>query len=367
MPSWSEMGSVFNTLRELDVSAIREEAERPVAIFCIGDRGIFEQLAPLLRAQNTNRHGPAGADPLFFRPLSAPGSDDELRRADLLLLLLDGRRPLPAAQTAPLGRLTALGVPTTILIVGAPSSAELGPPRPEFASAQIAVVPDLVAVGALAAVATAIFARLPGELHLAAARRLPGLRACYGEDLIGSVSFTNASFAVASSLPEQIPILSVPFVAADMVVLTKNQALMVYRLALAYGAPPEFKDRMAELAPVVGGGFLWRQLARSLIGLIPIWGVVPKVAVAYGGTYATGVAAQRWFADNEILSRARLRELTAEAMRLGRERAKALADSTRSTGEQARKGLAGIKLPQLPWQAKGGPKPPTDKDQAPGD
>src|SRR5687768_14378612 len=30
MPSWNEMGSIFNTVRELDVSAIREEAERPV-------------------------------------------------------------------------------------------------------------------------------------------------------------------------------------------------------------------------------------------------------------------------------------------------------------------------------------------------
>ena len=102
-----------------------------------------------------------------------------------------------------------------------------------------------------------------------------------------------------------------------MLVLTKNQALMVYRLGLAYGAPPEFRDRMAELGSVVGGGFAWRQLARSLVGLIPVWGVVPKVAVAYAGTYATGMAAWRWFADNELVSGARLQQ--HQAIARGRE------------------------------------------------
>ena len=81
---------------------------------------------------------------------------------------------------------------------------------------------------------------------------------------ISGVSFTNATYALASGLPEQIPILSVPFAAADIIVLTKNQAILVYRLALAYGAPPDFQDRIREVIPVVGGAFLWRQAARSL-------------------------------------------------------------------------------------------------------
>ena len=37
-------------------------------------------------------------------------------------------------------------------------------------------------------------------------------------------------------MPSLVPILGVPITAADTVVLTKNQALMVYRLALAFGA-----------------------------------------------------------------------------------------------------------------------------------
>lgn len=359
MASWNEMGSALNTLRELDVTAIREEAERPLTLVCLGDRALFDSLAGLLRPQGRNRHGAAGGDPLLHRPLASPGPEDELRRADLLLILLDGRRPLPVAATAPLGRLAALAVPTVIVIAGAAPGADLGPPRPEFAHAQIVVVPGVEAAS-VQAIGEAIFARLPGQLHLAAARRLPGLRDTYARDLVGSVSFTNASFAAASAIPQQIPILSVPFVAADMLVLTKNQALMVYRLALAHGAPPEFKDRIVEMGPVVGGGFLWRQLARSLIGLVPIWGVVPKVAVAYAGTYATGVAAWRWFADNEVLSRARLQELTAEAMRRARPIADTLVENARAQGERARQGFGNLRLPS--WKK---PAAPSVEDKGP--
>jgi len=359
MPGWNEMGAALSTLRELDVSAIREESERSVTIICLAERGLFEQAAALLRTLGRNRYGASGADPLLHRPLTEPGPDDELRRADLLLILLDGRRPLPTSLTAPLGRLAALAVPTVIVISGVATPGELGPPRPEFAHAQIVVVADLVGAEAASSVATAMLARLPGELHLAAARRLPGLREKYTRDLIGAVSFANASFATVSALPQQIPILAVPFFAADMIVLTKNQALMVYRMALGYGAPADFKDRLREVGPVVGGGFFWRQIARSLIGLVPVWGVVPKVAVAYAGTYATGMAAWRWFSDSELLSQDRLRQITAEAMRLGRERAVAITDAAKAQGEQARKGLFRLRLPGRP--APGGAPPPAEK------
>jgi uncharacterized protein (DUF697 family) len=361
VPSWNEMGAAFSTLRELDVTAIREEAERPVTIFCLGERGRFDQVAALLRAKGAHRFGPAGADPFVYRPLGG-GSDDELRRADLLLILLDGGTPLSHKDAAALARLGALNLPTTILICGVASPGELGAPRPEFAEATIAVAPTLEGPAAAATVAAAIYARLPGELHLALARRLPGVREVYARELVGSVSFTNASFAAASALPEQIPILAVPFVAADMIVLTKNQGLMVYRLALAHGAPPEFRERLLEVAPVIGGGFLWRQLARSLVSLIPVWGVLPKVSIAYAGTYATGVAAWRWFADGETFSPAGLRQLTNEALRVGRAQAKTLLEAARPKAKGKRKGFLG-----LPWpgRRKDEPRPVGEQEGRP--
>jgi hypothetical protein len=92
--------------------------------------------------------------------------------------------------------------------------------------------------------------------------------------------------------------------------------------------------------PVVGASFLWRQAARSLVGLIPIWGLVPKVAIAYAGTYTTGVAAWRWFESGEMASTEQIRRISQEAIAIGRVKAAELVDRAREAGgrlsEQAR-------------------------------
>jgi uncharacterized protein (DUF697 family) len=223
-------------------------------------------------------------------------------------------------------------------------------------------LPNVAAPDAGQRLAEALFERLPGDRHLAAARRLPGLRAVITRELINSTSFSNASYALASALPEQIPILSVPFAVADILVLTKNQALLVYKLALAHGAPPEFQARIKEVLPVIGGAYLWRQIARTLVGLVPIWGIVPKVAIAYAGTYATGVAAWRWFADGELVSAVRMRQIAEEAMHVGRERAQAMITAAQERGEinqnRLQRTFAELRE-RLPWR-KANPLPPGD-------
>ena len=49
--------------------------------------------------------------------------------------------------------------------------------------------------------------------------------------------------------------------------------------------------------------------------------MLPKVAVAYAGTYATGQAAALWYSRGEVLSKGALRRLYKEAMAIGRQRA----------------------------------------------
>ena len=100
--------------------------------------------------------------------------------------------------------------------------------------------------------------------------------------------------------------------AADTVILTKNQALLVYRLALAHGAPAEFQRRMIEITPVIGGAVVWRQVAGGLVGLIPGYGILPKTAVAYAGTYITGRAAELWYQRGAV-GKDDLRRIRAEA------------------------------------------------------
>ena len=65
-------------------------------------------------------------------------------------------------------------------------------------------------------------------------------------------------------------------------------------------------------------GFLFRQAARSLIGLLPGLGIVPKIAIAYAGTQAAGEAILRWCATGERLSNDSLRAYFDAAMQRGR-------------------------------------------------
>lgn len=340
MPSWNDLGATFNTLREIDVSVIREESEQPVTIACVGEQPALALALGLLNTSASRRYGPVGLNPLLIATLGevqrrglATDAGAAIRQADLLLIVLDGRAPVSAAAAATLRALADLALPTVIALCHTTTPPiPAGDTRRAFAFAHVVALPDPESPLAADALAGALLERLPGELHMAAARRLPGLRPAYARQLINATSFTNASYALASALPEQIPIFSLPFAAADILVLTKNQAMLVYKLALAHGAPPEFQARIREVLPVLGGAFAWRQLARTLVGLVPVWGVVPKVAIAYAGTYSTGVVAWRWFDSGELISGARLKEVTDEALRVGRERAQALADAARERG-----------------------------------
>jgi hypothetical protein len=55
------------------------------------------------------------------------------------------------------------------------------------------------------------------------------------------------------------------------------------------------------------------------VGLIPFIGIVPKVAVAYGGTWAIGRAVGLWATEGQLLTSARLRQLSREGFARGRE------------------------------------------------
>jgi len=90
------------------------------------------------------------------------------------------------------------------------------------------------------------------------------------------------------------------------------------------GMTSDFRTIMPQLAAVVGGGFLFRQLARGLVSLVPGIGIVPKVVVAFAGTYASGEAVRRWCAYGERIDREALRHVYHQALERGRETARTL-------------------------------------------
>lgn len=331
MPKWSDFGNIWSTVRELDVGQIQEQSERLLTIAIVGHRHALEEVNRLLRS-GTQSFPFMQQDSIRRIALDEASQHlDIIRAADLILIAVDVRQPLSERDQDALASATqTIRLPMLTVMLYQAEAALLRTPVAGYA----VHIPDPDALQAADVLAKAVLERLPDELHLSAARHLPGLRPVYARDLIAATSFSNASYSLASGLPEQIPVLNVPFVAADLLVLTKNQAILVYKLALAYGAAPDFQARLRELVPVIGGAFLWRQAARSLIGLVPVWGLLPKVAVAYAGTYTTGIAAWRWYESGEMVSRDQLKRITDEAITLGRSRAAELITRAREARSQ---------------------------------
>ena len=94
---------------------------------------------------------------------------------------------------------------------------------------------------------------------------------------------------------------------------------------------------------------MWRQIAAALVGLVPGYGIVPKTAVAYGGTYVVGLAATRWY-ETGLLTDAERKRITAEAASRARDAARKMAAQARAGGGKAgaRAGAAWTRSPGAP-------------------
>ena len=160
--------------------------------------------------------------------------------------------------------------------------------------------------------------RLPEHLQLGIARHVPLARSVYNKQLVDETSKANALYAASTAFAEVIPVLNIPLNVADSIVLTKNQLVMAYKLALAAGKTGTPNSVMTEIIGVLGSGFLMRQAARSLVGLIPAWGALPKVAIAYAGTYLVGQGISAWLKDGQKLTERELKRFYSEALQQGK-------------------------------------------------
>lgn len=324
MPKFGDITNVWSTIREINVSEIRESAEQPIDVALIGTPEMRRAARDALLLNVGRYPAPSRA---AFREFDLPlprERQSEVGQGDLAILVLDGSAPFESDVAATVDKLSMLSQPRVALVIGGNSAAISGDNVWYGSGLRLVFAADAQPQTVNRQLAPVIVDQLADDLKIAAARRLPGLRDQVGRWLVGDVSFSNATYALTSGLPEMIPILTLPLNAADMLVLSKNQALLVYKLALAWGAPSDFQAQMREILPVIGSGFLWRQVARQLVGLIPGFGILPKVAVAYAGTYATGQAAALWYRNGETLSREGLQRLYRQAMDVGRQRGREL-------------------------------------------
>jgi len=138
------------------------------------------------------------------------------------------------------------------------------------------------------------------ELAIPLARHILPFRQPVVDRIIKKISKENALFALATAIPDVIPLLSLPWAvaefASDTAILTANQIRMAFFLAAASDRPIGYKEQRGEIGSLVLGAFGWRAIARELVGKIPFGGgLVPKAAVAYAATRVVGLSLDRYY------------------------------------------------------------------------
>jgi uncharacterized protein (DUF697 family) len=142
-----------------------------------------------------------------------------------------------------------------------------------------------------------------GSKRLALAHNFAFMRRAVANEAVQATAMQNALVGAVAFVP-----------GADMPIMTANQAKMLLQIAAAYGEKlgPE---RLRELAAIVGGAFVFRTVARQLLGFVPVLGWAVKGGIGYAGTVAMGKAAVEYFEDGSDFAEVarRLREGAGKA------------------------------------------------------
>jgi len=261
------IGTVRNTisvLREVSIADLREEAERePTLLVIAPDEEVARELAAGLVGPDAHRQPKVAS--LFAR-----------------VELLDNYDAVVVYDPDKVGRAEELR-----------RAAKADGPSRVFSFRGI----DPRDMTALESTRSEIARRLPVRAP-AFGRFLPAFRAATVRAVIDESARANAEFALISNIPAVIPLVgSFAAAGADFLVLTKNQVMLVLKIAAIYrqdlGSYPKI---LRELVPVVGAGFVWRTVAREAASFLPFAaGTIPKVAIAYTGTVVAGRAAEFYF------------------------------------------------------------------------
>ena len=312
--------SFWRILGEIRPGAIRAEAEKSFCILICGEPGAGKRT---LRGALVGSRWPTEGTMPYVRIVEATPTDTF--GAGLALYVVDATRGLFRSNWDGAARLAAAGIPIVRVynkldLVSDPAEFERQARRSlQSVEDPVVFVEAVDATSVRRKLAPDMLRAAPG-LRLALGRRLPLLRDEAAAQVIDETSRTNAEFAILSSLPANIPLLSLGTIGADLIVMTKNQAMMLVKLAAVYGRPLDAPFRLAaELAPVVGAAFLWRTVARSLVGLLPgSVSAVPKTLIAYVGTAVVGRVAQTYYRTGVRPTRASIDAYTRDALAAAR-------------------------------------------------
>lgn len=343
MPSLSNLTSAWGLVSEMDLQPLRDQVDRPPSLALVGRVGSGRHTLAARIRRDPSRKDVEIASPIHILDLDQAGT---LPRLDLCLLLMEAGHDDHAERLLVRKWLDA-GV-QLLVVINQPSGAAASENQlfnvenAQRVESWVDWGKQNVLVGSLedthfllSEFVPAVMRLLPGQ-HLALGRYFPLFRVPVARHLINDSCMTNAGYSLSTGLMEIVPILNIPLNVADIVILTKNQLFLVFKLGLALGMSTRLQPYLTAFGGVLGGGFFWRQVARMLVGLIPAWGILPKVGVAYAGTYVVGNAVLQWYITGKHVSKEQMRRLYAQAYASG----KRLASRMKP------------RLPRLPWRSR---------------
>ncbi len=280
------IGSVrnfVNVLKEIRFDEIRESAEQAPSLLILAQRDDHARAVAQVLAGEHHRAQVESAR-LDGNPRLVGGYDA------VVIFSADGGRPAEDIVTT----ISTSG--SNVAVVAFPGS-------------------DPLSLRAARETRAAILSRTP-ERAAAFGRHIPAFRAAAVDAIIDETARANAQFALMSNLPTLIPLVgSLASAGADFIVLTKNQMMMMYKIAAAHNQ--DLRDHyrlMRELLPVVGAGLVWRTAARELASFLPFAaGTIPKVAIAYTGTVVAGRAADFYYRAGRKPTRDQMRAYYRQA------------------------------------------------------
>ena len=318
MPSPLKLASAWRIVKDVDLDGIRRRSHERFELWVIANDGAATRDVAAGAGSGTSSLAVAH---------DAHGGADTGRRA----AARRHHRELDPALASARNALRAKAVPVVVVRVGDTGPVASAPRVGEDARVAVTGLDET----ARAPIASTLVSLFPDDRRLALARQFAGMRAPVFHALIKETAQANARFAFTTGLAESVPILSAPLALGDILILTKNQVILSYRIMLAAGRDGEPRKMIGEVLGILGGGLLFRQMARELVGLIPIAGLPLKIAVAYSGTWAIGRAMTLWAADGRTVTTDAVRTMMTEGMDRGKAVAQKLIAGRRTQPEPA--------------------------------
>ena len=120
-----------------------------------------------------------------------------------------------------------------------------------------------------------------------------------------------------------IGFLPTPFI-SDFTVLSALQIYMVNKIAKLYNYPLNPKELLKMVSGTVGLGYVCLMLARAMLAFVPVGGWFVAGGIAFAGTYAIAIIAQKYIEQKGKLSEESIKRIYKEAFEEGKKQFKLL-------------------------------------------